>query len=73
MSFIQFYFIYIIKRIISSSHPANDFSQSAIREKITANANAHPDAFRAIKFAVLIFAVTFYTKATPDFSILNHD
>lgn len=63
MAFMQFYFIYIIKRIILSSHPANDFSQSAIREKIAANANAHPDAFRAIKFTVLIFTVIFLYKS----------
>lgn len=43
LMFIQFYFIYVIKCIILSAHPANDFSQSAIREKIdSARTNAHP-------------------------------
>lgn len=70
----QFHFICIIKRIISFSHPANDFSpvshfpcENSCKCKCTSVAS------RAIKFAVLIFTVTFYTKATPDFSISNRN
>jgi len=68
----KFYFINVIKCIILLSCKWF-FPVSHPRENRRCTCKCTSGASGAIKFTVLIFAVTFYTKATSDFSILNHD